>query len=156
MEERMILVKVTHGFSRFYEKTRKENNTYLIHQFMIGNVELSLKENGWKNIKILFDCCRLCLFVVIGNAYFESERKLTVFRVFWCYDRKLDRDLTAGVFIPEEIRVVIFTMFCSNLLRRENLRWRFSHRKVLSSVMRIFSLQGSCWDLECFGVTSES
>ena len=22
-------------------------------------------------------------------------------------------------------------MFCSNLLRRENLRWRFSHRKVL-------------------------
>ena len=22
-------------------------------------------------------------------------------------------------------------VFCSNLLRRENLRWRFSHRKVL-------------------------
>ena len=41
MEERMILV-----FSRFYVKTRKENNTYLIHQFIIGNVELRLIENG--------------------------------------------------------------------------------------------------------------
>ena len=46
MEERMILVKVTHGFSRFYVKTRKQNNTYPIHQFIIGNVELRLIENG--------------------------------------------------------------------------------------------------------------
>ena len=68
----MILVKTTHEFSRFYVKTRKENNTYLIHQFIIRNVEL--------------------------NGYFKSESKLSVFRVFWCYDRKLDKDLTAGVF----------------------------------------------------------
>ena len=32
--------------------------------------------------------------------------------------------------MSEEIRVVIFTMF-SNFLSRENLRWRFSHKKVL-------------------------
>ena len=38
----MILAKVLHGFSRFYVKTRKENNKYLIHQFIIGNVELRL------------------------------------------------------------------------------------------------------------------
>ena len=44
MEERMILVKVAHGFSRFYVKTWKENNIYLIHQFVIGNVELRLIE----------------------------------------------------------------------------------------------------------------
>ena len=36
----MVLVKVTHGCSRFYVKTRKENNTYLIHQFIIGNAAL--------------------------------------------------------------------------------------------------------------------
>ena len=46
MEEPMILVKVTREFSQFYVKTRKENNTYLIHQFIIGNVELRLIENG--------------------------------------------------------------------------------------------------------------
>ena len=33
-------------FSLFFVKTRKENNTYLIHQFIIGNVELRLIENG--------------------------------------------------------------------------------------------------------------
>ena len=42
----MILMKITHGFSRFYVKTRKENHTYLIHQFIIENVELRLIENG--------------------------------------------------------------------------------------------------------------
>ena len=46
MEERMILVKVIHGFSRFFVKTRNENNIYLIHQFIIGNVVFTLKENG--------------------------------------------------------------------------------------------------------------
>ena len=46
MKERMILEKVTHGFSRFDDKTRKENHTYHIHQFIIANVELRLIENG--------------------------------------------------------------------------------------------------------------
>ena len=45
----MILV----DFLAFVKK-QKENNTYLIH----------------KNIVILFDCCRLCVFVVIANEYF--------------------------------------------------------------------------------------
>ena len=38
-------------------------------------------------------------------------------RVLWCFRQKLDKDLTAGVFYIEEIRVVIFTTF--------------SHKKVL-------------------------
>ena len=38
-------------------------------------------------------------------------------RVLWCCSPKLDKDLIAGVFYIEEIRVVIFTIF--------------SHRKVL-------------------------
>ena len=42
----MTLEKVTHGFSRFYVKKRKENNTYLIHQLKIGNVKVRLIENG--------------------------------------------------------------------------------------------------------------
>ena len=45
MEKQMILQKAAHGFSCFYVKTRKENNTNLIHQFIIGNVELRLIEN---------------------------------------------------------------------------------------------------------------
>ena len=71
MGERTILMKVAHGFSLFYVKTRKENNIYLIHQSIIGNVELRLIENGEKNVVILFDCCRLCVFVVIGNEHFN-------------------------------------------------------------------------------------
>ena len=46
MKEDIILVKVAHELSRFYVKTRKENNTYLIHQCLIGNVERRLIENG--------------------------------------------------------------------------------------------------------------
>ena len=42
-------VSETLGFPHFYVKTRKENNTYLIYQFIIENVELRLIENGWKN-----------------------------------------------------------------------------------------------------------
>ena len=37
-----------------------------------------------------------------------------MFRVFWCYIRKLDKDPTAGVFYI-----------------RRNSGWRFSYRKVL-------------------------
>ena len=32
-------------------------------------------------------------------------------RVLWCCHQKLGKDLTAGVFYIEEIRVFIFTMF---------------------------------------------
>ena len=43
---RMNDVSETLGFPHFYVKTRKENNTYLIYQFIIENVELRLIENG--------------------------------------------------------------------------------------------------------------
>ena len=42
-------------------------------------------------------------------------------RVLWCGCEKLDRDLTAGVFYIEEIRVVIFTMFSR---RKVLLNWQ--------------------------------
>ena len=53
-----------------------------------------------------------------------------VVRVLWCCHRKLDRDLTAGVFYIEEIRVVIFTMF--------------SHRKILLNwqTVSVFIING--------------
>ena len=51
-------------------------------------------------------------------------------RVLWCCCQKLDKDLTAGVFYKEEIRVVIFTMF--------------SHRKVLLNwqTVSVFIING--------------
>ena len=67
----VILVKVAHGYKKILPMTalsvnglppardvcrlmtRKENNTYLIHRFMIGNVKLRLKENSGKNIVII-------------------------------------------------------------------------------------------------------
>ena len=38
IEERMILVKASDGFSRCNVKAWRENNTYLIPLFIIGNV----------------------------------------------------------------------------------------------------------------------
>ena len=37
-------------------------------------------------------------------------------RVLWCCSQKLDKDLTAGVFYIEEIRVVIFEMFSHRMV----------------------------------------
>ena len=46
-------------------------------------------------------------------------------RVLWCCYRKLDKDLAAGVFYIRKK----FGLWLSS--SRENLRWRFNHRKVL-------------------------
>ena len=42
----MFLVKVAYGFSCFYGREGKENNTYFIDVFIIKNVEVRLIQNG--------------------------------------------------------------------------------------------------------------
>ena len=54
-------------------------------------------------------------------------------RVLWCSSRKLDKDLTAGVFYIEEIRVVIFTIFGRHIKTDCVLAWRvlFAYKRVI-------------------------
>ena len=45
MEERMILMKVAYGFSCFYGRDM-ERKQYILHLFIIENVELRLIKSG--------------------------------------------------------------------------------------------------------------